>query len=134
MKPSSLRRSASATVKLGAEAEQAAADFLISQGLTIVARNAASRRGEIDIVARDGDVLVFAEVRLRANRRFGSGADSVDVRKQQRLIKAANHYLVRHHGAQPPPCRFDVLSLAPAPEQSPPYRVEWVQDAFRPGF
>ena len=133
MKFPSRRRAIAAPTVAGAAAEQAAAAFLEAQGLTIAARNAASRGGEIDIVARDGDVLVFVEVRLRANQRFGSGADSVDARKQQRLVRAANHYLIRHHGARPPPCRFDVLSLAPAPEQSPPYRVEWLRDAFRPG-
>lgn len=128
------RRPASPPTAAGTAAEQAAADFLKARGLTIVARNAASRRGELDIVAREGNTLVFVEVRLRANPRFGSGAESVDARKQQRLIRAATHYLSRHYGSHPPVCRFDVVSLAPASEKSPPYRVEWLRDAFRPGF
>ncbi|HEY8384825.1 MAG TPA: YraN family protein [Porticoccaceae bacterium] len=132
MKRPALRRAAPSVA--GHAAEQAAVDFLRSHGVAIEARNAASRRGEIDIVARDGDLLLFIEVRLRSNPRFGSGAASVDPRKQQRLISAASYYLVKHYGSRPPPCRFDVLSLSPAPEQSSPYRVEWLQDAFRPGF
>ncbi len=130
MKLPALRRAKS--IGRGEAAEQAAVEFLRARGLDIAERNIASRRGEIDIIARDGDLLVFVEVRLRSNSRFGSGADSVDARKQQRLARAANHYLARRFGAHPPPCRFDVISLTRAPEQSSAYRVEWLRDAFRP--
>ncbi len=85
-------------------------------------------------MARDGEVLVFVEVRLRNHGDFGSGADSIDARKQQRLAMAAARYLVRTHGDSPPPCRFDALSLEGPVDRDLDYRVEWLRDAFRPGF
>lgn len=118
----------------GAEAEQVARDFLSSRGLTIVATNFRCRRGEIDIIANHAGTLVFAEVRLRSNRHFGDGADSIDSRKQQRLVRAAEYYLAEKWRGEPPPCRFDALSLSPAPDKMPPYHVEWIQDAFWSGF
>jgi putative endonuclease len=117
----------------GGVAEAAARLFLSARGLAIAATNFRCRQGEIDIVARDGETLVFAEVRLRSNRRFGDGADSIDLRKQRRLVRAAEYYLATRVRGAPPPCRFDALSLAPAPDKTPPYHVEWIRDAFRPG-
>ena len=72
---------------LGAAAEQAAADFLRAQGLEILDRNFRRRLGELDIIARDGDVLVIAEVRARSSDQFGGAAASVDSGKQTRLIQ-----------------------------------------------
>ena len=118
----------------GAEAERIAREFLCARGLTIVATNFRCRRGEIDIIANHDGTLVFAEVRLRSNRHFGDGADSIDNRKQQRLVRAAEYYLAEKWRGELPPCRFDALSLAPAPDKMPPYHVEWIQDAFWSGF
>ncbi|HLS99317.1 MAG: YraN family protein [Porticoccaceae bacterium] len=121
-------------VSPGDAAEAAARDFLKARGLAILASNFRARQGEIDIIAREGDTLVFAEVRLRADHRFGDGAASIDPRKQQRLARTAAHYLATEVRGPEPPCRFDALSLHPAPGQSPPFHVEWIRDAFRPGF
>ena len=73
----------------GGEAESQAARFLERQGLRIVTRNYRTRQGEIDLVAQDGDVLVFVEVRLRSGGYFGGAAASVTPRKQSRIIAAA---------------------------------------------
>ena len=107
----------------GLAAEEAAARFLESRGLAIVARNYRTRFGEVDLVARDGATLVFVEVRKRSWRAYGGAAASVDARKQSRLVAAARHYLARL-GAEPA-CRFDVVtwdgeSAAPA----------WIRGAF----
>lgn len=118
----------------GQAGEQLAREYLNSQGLALVTTNYRCRRGEIDIIVRDGDTLVFVEVRLRSNPRFAGAADSVDARKQRRLIAAAEHYLLHQHGDNPPPCRFDVIALTPATEQPAGYRIEWLQDAFRPDY
>ena len=118
----------------GEAAEAAARDFLRARGLAIVASNFRGRQGEIDIIARDGDTLVFAEVRLRTHRDFGDGATSIDGRKQLRLARTAAHYLATEVQGPEPPCRFDALSLSPAPGKNPPFHVEWIRDAFRPGF
>ena len=93
----------------GDRAEERAAEFLASRGLRIVARNFRTRFGEIDLVANDGATLVFVEVRLRTDDRYGGSLESVDSRKRSRLVAAANGYL-RQLAAEPP-CRFDVVTL-----------------------
>ena len=93
----------------GADAEETAARFLASRGLTVVARNFRTRFGEIDLVARDGGTLVFVEVRLRTNRNYGGAAESVDSSKRTRIVAAARAYLARLPAE--PPCRFDVVTL-----------------------
>lgn len=93
----------------GAQAEALAAQFLERQGLVILARNFRTRRGEIDLVARDGEMLVFVEVRLRARSDFGGAAASVTFRKQQRIVAASLAYLARFR--REPACRFDAILL-----------------------
>ncbi len=106
----------------GAQAEQIAARFLQRQGLTLVDTNYRCRFGEIDLILRDGETLVFAEVRLRSRSDFGGAAASIDAHKQQRLILAAQHYLASL--SRVPPCRFDALLLDGAGN------IEWVNNAF----
>ena len=108
-------------LRAGADAEQLAADFLVAKGMHIVARNFRTRFGEIDLVARDGESLVFVEVRLRTNDYFGGAADSVDVPKRSRVVAAARSYLAQMHPE--PPCRFDVVTLD---GDSP----RWIRAAF----
>ena len=91
----------------GARSEELAARFLEAQGLTIVARNFRTRRGEIDLVARDGDTLVFVEVRMRSSGVFGGAAASITAAKRARLVAAAGAYLSRL--GREPPCRFDAV-------------------------
>jgi putative endonuclease len=91
----------------GSRCEDAAALFLESKGLTIVARNFRTRRGEIDLIARDGDTLVFVEVRLRSSAAFGGAAASITAAKCARLVAAAGAYLSRL--GREPPCRFDAI-------------------------
>ncbi len=114
-----------ATRKKGAEIEQAAEHFLKRQGLKAVTRNYTIRGGEIDLIMRHGKVLVFVEVRYRASQSHGSGAESITYHKQQRLLKTARHYLQQHYGANPPDCRFDVMSGSGQPVQ-----FEWLQNVF----
>jgi putative endonuclease len=100
----------SATQASGGEAEEVAAEFLAGQGLAIVARNYRTRFGEIDLVARDGETLVFVEVRMRrASSQFGGAAGSIDSRKRARIAAAARQFLQRI--GREPPCRFDVVTL-----------------------
>ncbi len=93
----------------GAQAEERAAFFLKGQGYRILERNLRAGGGEIDIVARDGDTLVFVEVRLRRSASFGSPAETVGPAKRRRLVRAALAY------AQALdldcPMRFDVVAL-----------------------
>lgn len=108
----------------GDAAEGAAAAYLESHGLRVIARQVRFREGEIDLVCRDGASLVFVEVRLRSSARFGGAAASVTAAKQQRLIRAAQHYLLSHHGSRLPACRFDVVSV------QADGTIEWIPDAF----
>ena len=94
----------------GRAAEAAAATFLGRQGYEIVARNVWLCGAEIDLVAWDGEVLVFVEVRSRSNRRFGSPVETVRARKIARIARAAQAYLVLHGLAQAP-ARFDVVGV-----------------------
>lgn len=104
----------------GAAAEALAADFLIARGLTIVERNFRCRAGEIDLIARDRETLVFVEVRLRRGAAFGGAAASITVAKRQRIARAARFYLGRL--GQEPPCRFDAILLDALEAQ----RIEWL--------
>ena len=90
----------------GALAENSAAAFLESQGFTIVARNFLRRVGELDIVARAGDLLVIAEVRTRASDRFGGAAASIGRGKQRRIAATAALFLQQHRGSAPLPRAF----------------------------
>ncbi|HUG72702.1 MAG TPA: YraN family protein [Steroidobacteraceae bacterium] len=115
--------------RLGRDAEDAAARFLAQRQVTILARNYRCRTGELDIIAETADgVLVIAEVRLRADTRYGGGAASVDWRKQRRIQRATCHLLARQPALARRAIRFDVLDLAP--DGADGYRIEWIRQAF----
>jgi putative endonuclease len=112
----------------GDAAEARALDHLSAAGLTLVRRNyrvargPSARGGEVDLVMRDRDgTLVFVEVRVRGDARFGGAAASIGSAKRQRLVFAASHFLRRL--ADPPPCRFDVVAVDGE-------RIEWLRAAF----
>ena len=107
----------------GTRAEELCAELLRKAGLRVLARNWRCRHGEIDLVAEEGSTLVFAEVRLRQDARFGGAAESITAAKRARLIAAARLYLSRRPEAD---CRFDVL-LLDGLEAS---RVQWIRNAF----
>jgi putative endonuclease len=107
----------------GQRAEELCADLLRRAGLRILARNWRCRLGEIDLVAEEGGTLVFAEVRLRHDPRYGGAAESLTTAKRARLLAAARFFLARRAAA---PCRFDVLLL----DALEPSRVQWIRNAF----
>lgn len=111
--------------RVGDAAEDAAARHLTAAGCGILARNARYRDGEIDLVARERDVLVFVEVRMRGNSRFGGAAVSVDLFKQKRIARAAQHWLFANYGERWPACRFDVITVDGSGT------IEWIRDAFQ---
>jgi putative endonuclease len=94
----------------GREAEALAAAFLEAQGYRIVARNHGCRRGEVDLVCRDGETLCFVEVRSRSRRDYGSPEESVTVAKARRVVAAATDWALRHGGLAQP-MRFDVVAV-----------------------
>ena len=110
----------------GDVAENEALQYLRQHGLRLVRRNYQCKLGEIDLIMSDGTCLVFVEVRFRRNSRFGSPAETVVARKQQRLIRTAMHYLQNHKLDSP--CRFDVIGIS---GDSDTVQVEWIKDAFQ---
>jgi len=104
----------------GAQAEALAAGFLAGRGLRILARNYRCRAGEIDLIARDRDTIVFVEVRLRSSNAFGGAAASITATKRLRLQRAATHYLARL--GKEPACRFDAILL----DSLDSSRIEWL--------
>ncbi len=113
----------------GARAEQWACEWLRRNGLRIKTCNYRTRRGEIDIIAEDGDTLVFVEVRLRANQKFGGARESITPRKQQRIIRASQHYLQQQPGGGSRACRFDTICIGPKTGAAE-NETEWIKDAF----
>lgn len=115
--------------RIGKDAELHAEQWLCQQGLQTIQRNAHCRLGEIDLIMRDGEHLVFVEVRARSGRLHGGAAASVDWRKQQKLVHAARYMLSRNPHWSQLPCRFDVIAYEGDSESNPPI---WYKDAFRP--
>ena len=113
---------------LGQAGEELAARLLGSKGYRLVGRNVRLKGGEIDIVAWDGHVLVFVEVRTRRGALYGSALESVDARKRERLMRLARAYLLANRISDVN-CRFDVVSVTFRPGASSP-EVNHVQDAF----
>ena len=119
------------TKAIGDEAESLALAHLQRQGLVLVQRNYRvaggphARGAELDLILRDRDgTLVFVEVRARAAAGHGGALASVTGLKQRRIVRAAQHYLLRL--PSPPPCRFDVVAIDAG-------QVRWVKAAFDAG-
>lgn len=106
----------------GTQYEERVAEYLIAQNYQILERNYRIRSGEIDIIARDGTVLVFIEVKYRKNDESGNPLEAVDIRKQRKIIKVARYYLYQKKYGDVP-CRFDVIGICGS-------HIEHIKDAF----
>jgi putative endonuclease len=109
--------------------ENAASELICQQGLRIIARNFSAKTGEIDIIAMDGNTLVFIEVRARSNPYFLSAAASVDRRKQRRIVRTAQVFLQRNRQWSNLPCRFDVVAFEPR-QSTFEESGHWIRSAF----
>lgn len=94
----------------GARYERIAGAYLESQGYRILQYNFRCRQGEIDIIAKDGEVLVFCEVKFRSDLSSGLPEEAVDYRKQRVISRCALYYLTAH-GISEVQCRFDVIGI-----------------------
>ena len=112
---------------VGSRYEQEAAAFLTTQGLTILEQNYRCRAGEIDLIAREGQMLVFCEVKYRYDCGAGDPASAVDGRKQQTIFRVAQWYMQKYHLPEDTPCRFDVVAITGVGED---LRIRWIPDAF----
>jgi putative endonuclease len=111
----------------GGRFEQLALAWLQAQGLRLVQCNYHCKLGEIDLVMRDRELLVFVEVRFRGTNSQVSACETVDARKQQKLLRAARHFLLWNRQLAELPCRFDVLGISNAQGHT---QYEWVRNAF----
>lgn len=109
--------------KTGSLYERKAAAYLEKQGLTILERNYRCRQGEIDLVARDKEYLVFVEVKYRSGGRAGSSLAAVNKMKQKVISEVARYYLTVKWHSSDIPCRFDVIGIDGE-------QFSWVKNAF----
>jgi putative endonuclease len=119
-----------ARLALGQRGEDIACRELERRGYEILERRYRTASGELDIVARDGEYLVFVEVKARQDGRFGDPEEAVTLHKQHKLVWMATDYLARR-GFHEVPCRFDVVAINTSVD---PPDVVVLQDAFRPGW
>lgn len=113
----------------GARAEALAARRLEAEGFQILERNVRTRHGELDLVALEGEVLVFVEVRSTRTQAFGGPLVTVDHGKQRRVIRAAREYLLARPALAERAMRFDVVGVS----YEPALEVTHVRDAFDTG-
>ena len=116
--------------RYGEGAEALAEDVLRRAGMVVIARRFRWRHGEIDLIARDGDEVVFVEVKARRNDSGYLPGETVGRLKRRRIARTALVWLQRFD-RQERPCRFDVVEVFGALEAGP--RVRHLSDAFRPG-
>lgn len=110
---------------IGLNAEEQARQYLIAQGLVWLESNYTTRLGEIDLIMRDKNELVFIEVRARKSARFGGAVASVTYGKRQKLLRTASLYLLQRGLLEKYAVRFDVLAIDGAPPE-----IQWLQNAF----
>ena len=111
----------------GAAWENAALAHLTGAGLHLLSRNFSCRFGELDLIMRDGDCVVFVEVRYRGSRERGGGSASVGAAKRTKLVRAAQVYLLAQPRLAAAPCRFDVIGCGGTLQQA---QFDWIRSAF----
>ena len=111
------------TRNTGTSYERKAAEYLEQQGLVILKHNYRCRQGEIDLIARDKEYLVFVEVKYRSQNRAGYSLDAVKPAKQKKISKGARYFLAAEYHCTEIPCRFDVIGIDGG-------CLHWIKDAF----
>ncbi|MEW6198146.1 MAG: YraN family protein [Planctomycetota bacterium] len=114
---------------LGRDGERLAERFLRRQGLKLVLRRYSTPVGELDLVMRDGETVVFVEVKTLRSRAYSEPQDKVGVDKRRRITRAAE-WVIRQRRWSDQPCRFDVVAVTVPPKGEP--QVEHFPDAFEP--
>jgi len=121
------------TREIGSHAENCALKYLLEQGLKLIKRNYHCKCGEIDLIMADNKIIVFVEVRYRKNTHYGSGAETIDFRKQKKLLASATHFL-QNKRMLDRFCRFDVISVCQEQainNQTENFQINWIPNAFQ---
>lgn len=95
----------------GADKEQLAARYLVDNGYTVLERNFRNKTGEIDIIAKNDNLIVFVEVKYRSSKKYGYAVEAVSYRKQQIIRQVAMYYITTRYKSCDIPCRFDVIGI-----------------------
>lgn len=112
----------------GNQAELLAQRFLEQRGFELIQRNFLCKTGEIDLIMRDSDMLVFVEVRYRRETDLGSPLETITRAKQRKLVRTAQYFLQQHFGNRWPACRFDAVGIVGDLDTHP--GIEWIANAF----
>jgi putative endonuclease len=134
----------------GQAAENLAKAYLLKQGLIFLERNYHCRHGEIDLIFKDKASIIFVEVRFRRQVAFGSACETIDGKKQKKIIKTAQYYLYKHRLTESVIGRFDVIGITPSKgyakknaleahndcitindDYCKEYNIEWIKNAFQ---
>lgn len=113
------------SLKKGHAVEKQAKIYLCAKGLILVESNYNCLWGEIDLIMRDKEYLVFIEVRARKSATYGNAVESITKNKKEKIIKTALHYMIKKHLLEKYPTRFDVIAV-----QGENDNMEWIKDAF----
>ena len=124
-----MKQGKSSTRTLGSQGERLAADYLERNGYRILARSFRTRYGEVDIIAADGDIIAFVEVKLRRSSAYGSPGEAIDRRKQMQIAEVARYFLSSRRFEEVP-CRFDSVLISHH-DADDTFSCELVKDAFR---
>lgn len=116
--------------KMGKWGELLAEQYLKDAGVDIIFRNVFTPYGELDLIGREEDALVFFEVKTRSNYKFGYPEDSINQRKVEHLTKSALHFM-QTHPEESGEWRIDVISINKNTKGEPPYRIEWFKNAVQ---
>ncbi|MCF8236799.1 MAG: YraN family protein [Saprospiraceae bacterium] len=116
--------------QIGQRGENLATEYVIRKGMKILARNWRSGRQELDIIALDGDQVVFIEVKTRSSQRFGQPIEFITATKQDHMVKAATQWLMTEGWEGE--FRFDLIGILSYPDE--PAQIQHVRDAFFPFF
>lgn len=123
-----LRGGLMSTTGFGRSGEDYALDYLEKKGMSLLARNVRSSHGEIDLIVKDGCIIVFVEVKARRNRRYGEPIEAVTIYKQQHIKYTARMFLYNHHLTEAS-IRYDVVEVMMIPDRT--IQIRHVKDAFR---
>lgn len=113
--------------RVGQAAEQQALAFLQGHGMKLVQRNFLCKMGEIDLIMRNGNTLIFVEVRYRSHTDYGGGLESITPHKQKRIIRTAQYFLLQNPEWRHAPCRIDVIALSRKGENP----IQWIPNAIQ---
>jgi len=116
------------TKSIGDRFEKIAANYLKNQGVKLISKNFTSKRGEIDLIGLERDILVFFEVRARSNTHLGRPEETVTAQKQQRIRRTADNFLQTNIKYRNTLCRFDVISIVYSDTQ---HSIDWITNAFQ---